>query len=76
MDRLIDNNAASITQYARNDPPVNIANFGDKLDCRYVFSRNREYSFKKYNLKNQPYKVKDFWVIIISIFYYIYFFKL
>jgi len=52
MDRLIDNNAASITQYARNDPPVNMANFGDKLDCRYVFSRNREYSFKKYNLKN------------------------
>ena len=44
ISRLSDNNASSITKYAIKDPPIILANFGDEIDFRYVFSRNNEYS--------------------------------
>ena len=44
ISRLIDNNATTITQYAIKDPPMIIANFGEEIDYRYVFSRNKNYS--------------------------------
>ena len=44
IDKLSDNNATSITQYAIKDPPIIIAEFGDEIDFRYVFSRNSKYS--------------------------------
>ena len=42
--KLSDNNASAITRYAIKDPPLIIADIGDEIDCRYVFSRNSEYS--------------------------------
>lgn len=50
IDKLIDHNASSIAKYARNDPPFSIANLGDEIDCRYVFSRKKEYSMMKLRL--------------------------
>ena len=47
LNKLIDNNASSITTYIKNDPPVHIAELGDELDFKYVFSRNNEYSMRK-----------------------------
>ncbi|MCQ2971644.1 MAG: SocA family protein [archaeon] len=44
IKRLKDNNASSITRYAIKDPPLHIANFGEDIDYKYVFSRNRAYS--------------------------------
>ena len=44
INKLIDNNATSITQYAIKDPPMIIADFGEEIDHRYVFSRNDKYS--------------------------------
>ncbi len=44
INKLSNNNASSITKYAIKDPPINVANFGDEIDFRYVFSRNNEYS--------------------------------
>jgi hypothetical protein len=42
--KLCNENATTITKYAKNDPPISIADFGDEIDFRYVFSRNNEYS--------------------------------
>ena len=53
LKKLINNNASSITKYAKKDPPVTIADLGDEIDCRYVFSRNYEYSIGKIKLKNK-----------------------
>ena len=50
IERLIDYNASSIAKYARNDSPLNIAKLGDEIDCRYVFSRRKEYSMMKIRL--------------------------
>lgn len=44
INKLSDNNASSITKYAVRDPPITVADFGDEIDFRYVFSRNNEYS--------------------------------
>ena len=44
INKLINNNASSITRYAIKDPPIIIANFGEEIDFRYVFSRNHKYS--------------------------------
>ncbi|WP_458453498.1 type II toxin-antitoxin system antitoxin SocA domain-containing protein [Methanobrevibacter sp.] len=44
IDSLSNSNATSITKYARNDPPIHIADFGEKIDYRYVFSRNEKYT--------------------------------
>ena len=52
IDMLIDYNASSIARYTRNDPPFHAADLGDEIDCRYVFSRNREYSMLKLILQN------------------------
>ena len=46
-DKLSENNASTITKYAIKDPPLNIADFGDVIDYRYVFCRNDNYSFIK-----------------------------
>ena len=51
--RLSSNNANTILRYAKKDPPLMIADFGENLDCRYVFSRNRKYSISKLNLTNK-----------------------
>ena len=53
IEQLSDNNATTIIQYAIRDPPIIIANFGEDIDCRYVFSRNEEYSARKIKLKNK-----------------------
>ena len=44
MNKLSHKNATSITRYAIKDPPITIANIGDEIDFRFVFSRNNEYS--------------------------------
>ena len=44
ITKLANNNASSITRYAIKDPPIIIADFGEEIDFRYVFSRNNEYS--------------------------------
>ncbi|MBR4447156.1 type II toxin-antitoxin system antitoxin SocA domain-containing protein [Methanobrevibacter sp.] len=44
INKLIHNNASSITRYAIKDPPIIIANLDEEIDFRYVFSRNDEYS--------------------------------
>ena len=53
IDLLINHNANSIGKYTRKDPPFNIANLGEKIDCRYVFSRNNKYSIRKIKQKNK-----------------------
>ena len=42
IDKLGGNNASSITRYAIRDPPIIIADFGEEIDFRHVFSRNYE----------------------------------
>ena len=44
IEKLSDSNASAITRYAIKDPPIIIADIGDEIDYRYVFSRNNEYS--------------------------------
>ncbi len=46
-------NATSISKYARKDPPFNMASLGEKIDCQYVFSRNKHYSVKKIKPQNK-----------------------
>ena len=50
IDKLIDHNASSIAKYTRNDSPFIVADLGDEIDCRYVFSRKKEYSMMKIRL--------------------------
>ena len=52
IDKLINHNASSIAKYARNDSPFSVADLGDEIDCRYVFSRKKEYSIIKIRLEN------------------------
>lgn len=47
INRFSNHNATSIGKYTRKDPPFNIAALGEKIDCRYVFSRNSIYSAMK-----------------------------
>ena len=49
INHLCDNNANSILKCAIKDPPLIIADFGENIDCRYVFCRNNEYTAKKIN---------------------------
>ncbi|WP_406534754.1 type II toxin-antitoxin system antitoxin SocA domain-containing protein [Methanobrevibacter sp.] len=51
--QLSDNNASAMIKYAKKDPPIIIADFGENIDCRYVFSRNDEYSARKIKLINK-----------------------
>ena len=44
INRLCDNNANSILKYATKDPPLIATDFGENIDCRYVFCRNDNYS--------------------------------
>ncbi|MBE6501971.1 MAG: DUF4065 domain-containing protein [Methanobrevibacter thaueri] len=44
IDKLSNENATTITKYAKKDPPISIAEFGDEIDFRHVFSRDNEYS--------------------------------
>ena len=44
LNKLIHNNASSITKYAIKDPPIIVADLDEEIDFRYVFSRNDEYS--------------------------------
>ena len=44
INKLIHNNAYSITRYAVKDPPIIVAGLDEEIDFRYVFSRNDEYS--------------------------------
>ena len=53
INRFSNHNATSIGKYTRKDPPFNIATLGEKIDCRYVFSRNSIYSAMKIKLKNK-----------------------
>lgn len=47
INDLSHNNAHTITQYVKQDPPLIIADFGEKIDYKYVFSRNKKYSMLK-----------------------------
>ncbi len=42
IKKLINHNATSISKYARKDPPFNIANLGEQIDCNNVFSRKKD----------------------------------
>lgn len=53
LKKLIDNNATSITKFIKNDPPIHIAEFGEDIDSKYVFSRGNDYSIRKIKLKNE-----------------------
>ena len=53
ITKLWNHNATSIAKYARNDPPFIMANLGDEIDHRYVFSRKEEYSMMKVKLQNK-----------------------
>lgn len=53
IKQLSNNNAHSIIKYAIKDPPITIADFGENIDCVYVFSRNKKYSARKIKLKNK-----------------------
>lgn len=53
VNGLINHNASSIAKYTRNDPPFSVADLGDEIDCRYVFSRKKECSLRKVHLKNK-----------------------
>lgn len=52
IKKLSNHNASSIAKYTRKDPPFHTADLGEKIDCRYVFSRNDKYSARKIRLKN------------------------
>ena len=47
LSRLSNSNAHTITKYVKYDSPLIIAEFGENIDCRYVFSRNENYSILK-----------------------------
>ena len=47
INKLSNRNATSITKYAIKDPPISMAKFGERIDSRYVFSRNQKYSMIK-----------------------------
>ena len=47
LNKLSNNNATTITQYAIKDPPIILADLGEHIDFRYVFSRNKNYSILK-----------------------------
>ena len=49
IHKLINHNASSIAKYIRNDPPFIIADLGEKIDCRHVFYRRKEYEQKPKN---------------------------
>ena len=51
--QLSNNNASAMIKYAIKDPPIIIADFGEDIDCRYVFSRNEKYSARKIKLHNK-----------------------
>ena len=53
IEKLINHNASSIAKYTRTDPPFSAANLGEEIDCRYVFSRKKEYSLRKIKIKNK-----------------------
>ena len=53
IGQLCDNNASTIIKYAIKDPPIIMADFGEDIDCRYVFSRNKKYSARKIKLQNK-----------------------
>ncbi len=40
IDKFSDKNATTITQYAKKDPQISIADFGEEIDCRHVSSRS------------------------------------
>ena len=44
INKLINENATTITRYAKKDPPIAIADFGEQIDFRHVLSRENEYS--------------------------------
>ncbi|WP_459537469.1 Panacea domain-containing protein [Methanobrevibacter sp.] len=44
IEKLSNENASSITRYAKNDSPILITDLGEEIDFRYVFSRNEQYS--------------------------------
>ena len=50
IHKLINHNASSIAKYIRNDPPFSIADLGEQIDCRHVFSRQKGY---EQNYKNK-----------------------
>ena len=41
INKLINHNASSIAKYIRNDAPFSIADLGENLDCKHVFSRKK-----------------------------------
>ena len=41
IQKLSNNNASSITKYAKYDPPIFIANLNERIDCRFVFLKMR-----------------------------------
>ena len=53
ISRLSNNNASKMIKYAIRDPPITIADFGEDIDCRHVFSRNEKYSARKIRLHNK-----------------------
>ena len=53
INRLSNNNASTMNKYAIKDPPIMIADFGEDIDCKYVFSRNEKYSARKIKLHNK-----------------------
>ena len=53
ISQLSNNNASTMIKYAIRDPPIIIADFGEDIDCRYVFSRNEKYSARKIRLYNK-----------------------
>jgi hypothetical protein len=42
--KLSNENATTITKYAKRDPPISLADFGEEIDFRHVLSRDGEYS--------------------------------
>lgn len=53
ISQLSNNNASTMIRYAIRDPPISIADFGEDIDCRHVFSRNEKYSARKIRLHNK-----------------------
>lgn len=53
IKQLSNNNASAMIKHVIKDPPIIIADFGETIDCRYVFSRNEKYSARKIKLKNK-----------------------
>ena len=49
--QLSNHNASSIAKYIRNDPPFRIANLGEKIDCKHVFSKKRIIKKKNWTTK-------------------------